>query len=52
MASFQIDEQGYVAKFHTHNDLTLLDLLFCVHKSVVCGADGHVDVLKYQNTRL
>jgi len=44
MGSIQIDEQGNVAKFHRHTDLTLLDFLFLgVHKCTVCGADGHVD---------
>jgi len=44
MGSFQIDEQGYVVKFHRLTDLTLLDFLFLgVHKCAVCGADGHVD---------
>jgi len=34
MGSFQIDEQGYVAKFHRHTDLTLLDFHFWVYIKV------------------
>jgi len=34
MGSLQVGEQGYVAKFHRHNGLTLLDFLFWVYIKV------------------